>query len=370
MNQTLPDLKRPPAACAPVKDEPASRSISIGIAATILFHLLLVLLTPHFNLTEFSGVHSGIQVANTNKGKSFDIELASERIKPPDPVPFRFVETNPDAPENTPDKSPNFSNRNQQVAQEEPAKEKNPDGMPSVKGQDEIKNESAIVTGDMSVPQLGSTARPESTQNDDKDQEEQKARMELIPLAGTEKIEGPSPDGIASNISNSKKPTNHALEAKEGMADSIEPDGGLVSITASHRAQPKARPRLTQPRPTILSNRISGTTNIGVLASAALKTEFGDYLNELIEIVQSQWYRILEESRVSPPRGSHVVVTFKINSKGETEIVKVEDANSGRQGVFSCQNAITYPQPYRKWTEQMISVLGEEQMITFSFYYQ
>ena len=86
--------------------------------------------------------------------------------------------------------------------------------------------------------------------------------------------------------------------------------------------------------------------------------------------MQTQWYRILEESRVSPPRGSHVTITFKINSRGETEIVKVEDQDSGKQGVFSCQNAITYPQPYRKWTDQMIAVLGEEQQITIGFYYQ
>jgi hypothetical protein len=99
-------------------------------------------------------------------------------------------------------------------------------------------------------------------------------------------------------------------------------------------------------------------------------SEYGEYLNRLIETVQAQWYKILEESRVSPPRGTHVSITFRINSKGETEIVKVEDADAGKQGVFSCQNAIQARQPYRKWTDQMIAVLGEEQTITFSFYYQ
>ena len=67
---------------------------------------------------------------------------------------------------------------------------------------------------------------------------------------------------------------------------------------------------------------------------------------------------------------SHVVITFKINSKGETDIVKIEDADAGKQGVFSCQSAIQARQPYRKWSEQMIAVLGDEQELTFSFYYQ
>jgi hypothetical protein len=83
-----------------------------------------------------------------------------------------------------------------------------------------------------------------------------------------------------------------------------------------------------------------------------------------------QWYRILEESRVSPPHGSHVTITFKINSKGETDIIKVEDADSGKQGVWSCQNAIQARQPYRKWSDQMIAVLGDDQTLTFGFYYQ
>jgi hypothetical protein len=73
---------------------------------------------------------------------------------------------------------------------------------------------------------------------------------------------------------------------------------------------------------------------------------------------------------VSPPHGSHVTITFKINSKGETDIIKVEDADSGKQGVWSCQNAIQARQPYGKWTDQMIAVLGDDQTLTFGFYYQ
>ena len=134
--------------------------------------------------------------------------------------------------------------------------------------------------------------------------------------------------------------------------------------------QPKARPRLTAPRTTILSNRVTGVSNLGILGMDARWSEYGEYMQELVEIVQTQWYRILQESRVSPPRGSHVIITFKINSLGETDIVKVEDSDAGKQGVFSCQYAIQARQPYRTWTEQMITVLGEEQTLTFAFYYQ
>lgn len=352
------------------KDEPIGRSITIGLACTVLFHLLLLMLMPRFSVSDFKGVHSGIKVASKGEGKSFDFQL--EQGKPePEPEPTRFVETNPDAPDNTPDKTSDFSNRNQQSAQPEPAKEKDPENRPSVKGQDQIKDSDSIVSGDMARPQVGSaTQLPLPQLAEGEDRPDQKARAELVPLSGTEKNEGPSEDGIASNISSSLRPATQADRLQEGATNATDPDGGLVAITGSSKPQPKPRQRLTAPRPTILSTRIAGTSNIGIVGRDAKWSEYGEYLNELVEIVQAQWYRILEESRVSPPRGSHVIVTFKINSKGETDIVKVEDNNSGRQGVFSCQNAITYPQPYRKWTDQMITVLGNEQTLTFSFYYQ
>ena len=363
----LNQIPPPPERVAP------DRSIAIGLACTVLFHLLLVWLSPRFAFDKFTGVHSGISVTSANKGKSFDFELAQSPVKAKERDPFRFVETNSAAPENTPDETTNFSNRNQQSAQEVAALEKDPENRPSVKGQDKIKNDTAIVSGDMAPPQLPTARSAEPTKDDAQDQTEQKARAEQVPLSGFDKTEGQSEDGIATNIAKSKNPTNHAQEALEGAPDAKDPTGGLVNVAATQRVQPKERPRLASAslnRSTILSNRVTGVTNIGIVGMDARWSEYGEYLNELIEIVQQSWYNILRESRVSPPRGSHVIVTFKINPKGETEIVKVEDTDAGRQGVFSCQNAITYPQPYGKWSEQMIAVLGDSQELTFSFYYQ
>lgn len=362
----------PPPADVPERDT-ADRSIAIGVACTLLFHILLVWLSPQFAFDKFSGVHSGISVTSANRGKTFDFELAPGAVPEKPKDPFRFVETNSAAPENTPDKTSNFSNRNQQSAQEVAAKVKDPENRPSVKGQDDIKNDTAIVSGQMAPPQLAPPPTPETSKDQSQDQAEQKARIEQVPLNGFEKVEGKSEDGIAMNVSKSKSPTTHADQAQEGAQNATDPTGGLVAVTSATHAPPKERPRLSSTslnRSTILTNHAEGVTNIGILGMDAHWSEYGEYLNRLIETVQAQWYKILEESRVSPPRGSHVVVTFRINSKGETEIVKVEDSDAGRQGVFSCQNAITYPQPYGQWSDAMIAVLGESQELTFSFYYQ
>lgn len=362
-------LNPPPS--VPEKDS-ADYSIAIGLVCTVLFHLLLVWLSPQFAFDKFAGSHSGISVTSANKGKTFDFELAQPAVPEKEQDPFRFVETNTAAPENIPDKTTNFSNRNQQSAQEVAATEKDPENRPTVKGQDEIKNDMAIVSGDMAPPQLPNVTTPEKTQEDAQERAEQKARAEQVPLSGFDKTEGLSEDGIATNIAKSTNPTNNAEQALEGAPDATDPTGGLVNVAQTQRAQPRERKRLTSVslnRNTILTNRLTGVANIGIIGFDARWSEYGEYLQELVEIVNAQWNKILGESRVSPPRGSSVIVKFRINSKGETEIVGVEDFNAGKQGVFSCQNAITYPQPYRRWTEQMIAVLGESQELTYHFHY-
>jgi hypothetical protein len=353
------------------EEDSTSRSIIIGVVCTVLFHLLLVVMSPRFAFDKFSGIHTGIHVANTNKGKTFDFQLDPGKVEEKPKDPFKFVETNPDAPDNTPDKTSSFSNRNQQSAQPDPAKEKDPENRPSVKGQEQIKNDTAIVTGNMTQPQQGATAAPEVVKNDTQQEtREQKVRAEQVPLSGFEKREGLSEDGIASNVSKINAPSNQAQQAVEGARDGKDADGGMVAVVQNSKPQPKPRPRLTAAMPSIITTRTQGTTNAGIMGQDARWSEYGDYLHELEEIIVTQWYRILEESRVSPPRGSHVTITFKINSKGETEIIKVEDAESGKQGVWSCQNAIQARQPYRKWSDAMIAVLGDEQQLVFGFYYQ
>lgn len=349
----------------------AERSVLIGFVATVLFHVLLAVLSPQFAFDSFSGVHTGISVARTQQGKTFDFELTPPTVQEKPRQPFQFVDTNPDAPENEPDKTNNFSNRTQQAAQLEKPQELDPEHRAAIKdAQDKIKNDTAIVSGNLAQPQLGAAARPENTKDSENEQKEQKVRMEQAPDAGFDKTKGESEDGIATNIAKTKAPSTHADNAAEGVRDAKDPDGGLIAIADAHKAQPKARPRLTAPRTTILTNRAAGVSNIGVGASDAFKSEYGEYLAELVEIVQISWYSILEESRITPTRGSHVVVTFRLNSKGETDIIKVEDVDAGKQAVFTCQSAIQARQPYRKWTEQMIALLGDSQELTFAFYYQ
>lgn len=352
--------------------DPENRSIEIGLACTLLFHVLAVLIAPRLPTGMLSGVPIHGVAANASDGQNFDIQLMPDLAPPaPAPDPSRYVETNPDAPENTPDKTTNFSDRNQQLAQPEAAKEIDPNDRPSVKGQDKIQNDTAIVSGDASKPEAGNpvVAAMAPALQPNEAQAGAPARAEQVPLPGIEKFTGEAPDGVGTNISDAKKPSNGAEELVEGIKGAPGTGNGTTATLEHSQQVPRVRPRLSQARNTILTNHAAGTANIGIAAIPAFKTEFGQYLAELVEVVDQQWQRILNERTVAPIPGTYASVTFTINSDGVIAKVGAVEETCGRPGALACTGAIDAGQPYRKWTPQMISLLGKEQTLRFNFYY-
>jgi hypothetical protein len=345
------------------------RSILIGIVCTVLLHLLVAWLIHEIPVDKVTRSPAEL-AALAKKKRSFDFELAPIPPPPPKPNPMKFVETNPDAPANEPDKTNNFSNRNQQSAQKEAAKEKDPENRPSTTGSDEIKDSTAIVTGDHAQPQQGAAAAVSAAQTQGQQATAQQAREQQIPLSGSEKLDNPDKDGVGANLSKNPQESTGAQKVVEGSRESKTAEGGLVATTAANHPTPKPRPRLTAVRSSVLANRVAGTQNVGIVGIDARWSEYGDYLNELVEIVDREWHGILDESNLHYKANTQVEVTFSINPKGEVKITKTEQYSGADEvAVGQCTSAITNPGPYRKWTEQMVNILGNEQSITFSFYY-
>lgn len=352
-----------------------SRSILIGVGATLLFHAALFLLAPLFpaeSLGGGSGAFFGLTGAQLARNKEFNIELAPGEIKAPEAqqAPFRFVETNPEAPDNAPDKTENFSNRNQQLAQPEP----DPEGRekaPRTDGRDDIKNDTAIVSGSLAQPQTG--APPVEITPEMEERAAQQARAEQVPLSGTEKIEGKAEDGIGATISNVKTPSNNAAEHLEGAKDGRDATGGLVVVNAQQRQAPRERPRLSQSstaRPNPLQKRAIGTNRVGPLGLDARWDAFGDYMSQYVETVQLRWYRILEERATTPPSPSYVVIGFVLNADGLVTATEVLESSTDRPGELAAMAAIAgRVEAFKPWTDAMIATFGREQRLVFRFYY-
>lgn len=113
--------------------------------------------------------------------------------------------------------------------------------------------------------------------------------------------------------------------------------------------------------------------NPGLNGIDARWSNYGAYLQRVIDAVQFQWERHIITS-VSPPpaSGSSVSVKFVMNHEGKiTEIKHVEQSNGANEvAARACVSAIMARSPYGPWTEDMQAVLGTQQPMTFTFYYQ
>jgi len=190
-----------------------------------------------------------------------------------------------------------------------------------------------------------------------------------IPVPGHVKSQGDNLKGSGTEAVKLSEPSTGADKevAGDGNAENLAGSGPMAAQTV-HRTPP-LRPRVTQVRPAILQEQPTGVSNAGVVGVDAHFSEFGDYLQELIDIVQIQWDRILASSGVAPKPATHVLVSFRLNSKGEiAEIIKVE-GDAGEHGMNAALSAIRERAPYRTWTQKMVAVLGNDQVITFTFYY-
>ncbi|MDF3057362.1 MAG: hypothetical protein K0R17_1577 [Rariglobus sp.] len=365
-----PTPAKPPASRRPARSlwsaNPDVRSVQIGVVATILVHVLLLVLAP--KIEQWIDARDTGAPANEWASREFQIELTPQEAEPPAPMqPPKFVEANPNAPDNAPDKTDNVAAQNQQVAQETPTPAGKTDE-PASKG-DPATSSTAVVSGQQVEPQPAVRRQPPSNQPETPEQEA--ARRAQIPLPGTEKFEGENPDGLGGNIG---KPAPNATPVPERVEGAPEgPAKGIYFSRTIDPKKPQARPTLApdvvKARPSPLAHREFGTENIGAVAYNAKWSAYGEYLQKFIESVDIQWQRIIEQSNIYPVAGTKVVVKFRMNSKGAiAEIVKVE-SSGGRAAQDACVSAIVAREPYGEWPEDMVAILGESQEITFTFHY-
>lgn len=350
------------------------RAVWIGVICTVLAHLALWWAAPHLAvLTEVP--------VNTDDNRSFLIELSPDsfavpegvEVLPEPPRPDRFVEVNPDAPTNAPDETRNFGAQDQQLAQPEPAPDMAEAEAPATDGE-QTDPGSALVSGQSapsSLPQVAPSPPSKSTEPEQAAPEEP-AKLQEIPRPGPSAVSGDNPAGLATTAGTDPGSSDTKID---GVADG-RPDGyallrGMVKVD---RNKPQSRPELATIRGTarpapLLKNSI-GTKNIGAIGYDAKWSDYGAYLQKLIETVDAQWQRQILMSRIYPVPGTKIVVVFILNKHGAIDrIVKVGGSDDQTAGSL-CVSAITERAPYGEWSEDMIGVLGESQEITFSFFYR
>ncbi|KAB2649211.1 MAG: hypothetical protein WCO38_05570 [Verrucomicrobiota bacterium] len=369
---TREDLGEAPRRSLPwISENTDSKSIQVGLIGTILLHIILLFILPRMARLGYFGREKTKTTYVKPKPKEIEIPLSAFLPPPPQPKsPPKFVEANPNAPENTPDHTDNFSDRNQQVAQEKPTPNGHNDH-PALEGKKDFHS-SQIVDGRLDKPQQEA---PPITQPAAQPKAAQAAteRREQNPLAGNEFKKADDKDGFGSNsgkiAENNSNVTEHIAGSKQGSLVQT-PNAPAALIDPRH---PQPRKTLAQHvRPAIFAENKIGTSNIGPIAVDAKWSNYGVYLQRMIETVQIEWERILIASKVYPNSGSYVQVKFIMNSKGEiSKIISVDPTGAPSDAAIrACPSGITARSPYGQWTDDMIAVLGEKQEMTFVFYYE
>jgi len=346
------------------------RSVQIGILGTILIHLLLLILAPQ--IFKMDKTHP---IARRPTPRPFNIDISPDSFlpskPPPKPLPPKFVETNPNAPENIPDKTANISNRNQQVAQEKPTPNGKSDH-PALEGRKDFQS-TQIVSGQLAKPQESTPVDQPLIKPPTKPTIATPPHQAQNPLAGFEKQTGNDKDGFASNVAKEEDDARAIPNKIDGTKDAP------VIDNPTPFSPPTIDPRHPQPRhtlasrvrPAIFSDNKIGTSNIGPVAIDARWSNYGVYLQRMIETVQIEWDHILAVSKVRPNSGSIVAVKFVMDKTGAVKIAGVDpSAGTSDEATRACVSAITQRSPYGDWSDDMIAVLGKEQEMTFSFYYQ
>jgi hypothetical protein len=369
MNPTL----EPPPAAPPrrrrvlyfrLSEDSDTRAIQIGVIGTLLIHLLILLLAPRFFLVRLPPGKGRPPAAP----QTFSIEIAPDAFQKTPPKPsFKFVEANPNAPDNVPDKTDNVSFMNQQVAQEKASRQTDSD-KPKIEGRKDVQS-TQIVDGQLTKPQeVVPPAPPAQTLPPSA----AIPRREENPLSGDETQKGADIDGFGSTyakVADNPQPIPDEIKGVKN-APLVEGATGLVPQIDPRHPMPRRTLQQQHVRPAIFQDNEFGTANVGPTAYNAKWSNYGVYMQRLIETVQVSWDSIVDQSNIRPPSGTIVTVTFILNSKGEIAKFIRHTPDGQAPAIDACVSGIANPAPYGPWTDDMIAVLGDEQEMTFTFYYE
>jgi hypothetical protein len=334
-------------------------SITVGIVVTVVLHLLFVFAR---------GSIFEIDTAPLPPPPADEVELQlpdPPEVGADEPERPRFVETNPDAPENEPDKTNNVSARNQQSANEKTPDTLSADRTPARDGKEIESNK--IVSGELpvEVPSLPSTAENEPAP--DVAPSDPSARD---PFSGDADDQGDSPDGVRTSVAPAAENPQPVSEPVKGTQLDSPDTQPLVRATpaGSQRPLPAPRPRVVRTPPGPVQRQEPGVSQTGYIGIDARFSQFGEYQTRMVEAVSQRWHALCS-SRAYGEHGTHVRLRFILTRDGNVRSMETLETTAQSVGALLCRTAIEQGQSFGPWTEEMVSELGVEDVIVFNFYY-
>jgi hypothetical protein len=356
-----------------------SRSVLLALLIAALLHLGVLLLLPQ-------------QILRSTAPSAVEAQDMQLTLLPPQelsPEDLRFVEANPDAPENEPDAKDQYSFRSQQAASE--TLSDSPLNAPNVAGDTDSQK---IIQGSLEsappvAPGVYSTEAQEGTGDGTDGGDPGAVAQAAQQLAAPQPLPAPQfiqqkpvedvgpgsrmdQPGLALEVFEQVDPTapveiyRQQDQPPVAAAQAGAGNGGAPAA----RPMPRARPRLAPELLTGPLMRSEGSARLrGTLAIDASFSEFGEYQQQFFAALQAGWYQEIEFFQPIDT-ATRVVVRFTIQSDGVVRDVEVVQSSASQIATFICESAITKRSPFRPWTKEMVQVFGQERSLTVAFHYR
>jgi hypothetical protein len=283
--------------------------------------------------------------------------LPTEKIK-------KFVEANPDVPENSPDRNQQFSFRDQQAAQPLIKDKQILSKLPKIKGKyDSVK----IVNSTESepLPEIRSPIQSEKKSQNT----ETKPSIKKNPKSKNELIVKNDKEGIQLKKSDIHDNGRDALIASLKRKDvSIATDIPKIPTT-----KPKKRPKLSKELingPVMKS--LSNAPRLGTVAIECRLHPYGIYIQKMLQSIEEQWNQLatgstkyLQKDRLPD------LVTWRFTLEADGSISNLHRIDNGKESLPTelCRQAIASRVPFGEWSDKMIEDFGKSDEITINFRY-
>ncbi len=303
-----------------------------------------------------------------------------------EPEEMRFVEANPEAPENEPDRTEQYSFRAQQAADQNPLTDAG--NTPTVEGEESSQK---ILQGqlDQTPPLPPGVYSPRVQPGEGEGSEGGKLGAEAQPqVAPARPLPAPDfirqkpvaeegPGSLLENIGLApeavEQPDPEAPidiyrppRTEQPVAQTGDGSGGAPDARPIPRERPRLAPELLT-GPLMKSN--SSASRRGDLAIDATFSEFGEYQQQFYAAIQTGWYQEIEFFQPIDT-ATRVHVRFRIKSDGTVDQVEAVQSTASKLATVICETAITKRSPFRPWTKEMVEVFGHERWLNVVFHYR
>ena len=274
----------------------------------------------------------------------------------------KYAESNPLKPEDLPDKTNLFSDRNQQASQDKTSKGKSDNFLPESRG----------TSTNLKVVQR---------KKNHNSMEQNFQKKEDIPILTKELVNAIKSPQLYSPMKT--PPVNGQGVNLSQPLNSVPQPSKIISLTNTPPKTPlvgeksisqrKTRPRLS---PAITSGPIlqnfSSAPRLGKIAIECRLSAHGVYVKKMLLAVEKQWHLLIEGARSyiqydQLPR--KVVYRFSLSSDGSVQSLSQLYDTKENMGSELCRQSIASRSPFGEWNEEMINSFGHSDEVTITFEY-